>query len=301
MTKGQRTISIASKFNSRARAVVFQGDCRELIETIPAGRMRLVVTSPPYNIGKVYEKKKALDHYLQLQREVICACTNALAPGGSLCWEVGNYITKNSILPLDIPIYQIATECGLTLRNRIVWHFEHGLHCSKRFSGRYETILWFTKGDDYYFDLDPIRIPQKYPNKKHYKGPKAGALSCNPLGKNPGDVWVIPNVKHNHVEKTEHPCQFPVELVERLILSMTREGDWVLDPFMGVGTTLAAAIKNKRRGAGAEIVAKYVKIAQKRIREAAAGTLRTRPIGRPVYEPPQTDKKTNKSGRRTRS
>ena len=116
------------------------------------------------------------------------------------------------------------------MRNRIIWHFGHGLHASKRFSGRYETIIWFTKSDNYYFNIDPTRIPQKYPNKKHFKGKKRGELSCNPLGKNPSDVWDIPNVKSNHIEKTDHPCQFPVALVERFILSTTKERDIVFDP-----------------------------------------------------------------------
>jgi adenine-specific DNA-methyltransferase len=101
--------------------------------------------------------------------------------------------------------------------------------------------------------LDPIRIPQKYPNKKYFKGDKRGRLSGNPLGKNPSDVWEIPNVKSNHVEKTEHPCQFPVALVERLVLSMTKEGDLVFDPFIGVGTTVVAALLHNRKSAGADI------------------------------------------------
>jgi adenine-specific DNA-methyltransferase len=171
------------------------------------------------------------------------------------------------------------------MRNRIIWHFEHGLHCSRRFSGRYETIIWFTKSDDYVFHLDAVRIPQKYPGKKYFKGPKAGQYSCNPLGKNPGDLWVIPNVKNNHVEKTEHPCQFPVELIERLVLSLTNEGDWVLDPFLGTGTTIIAAIRHGRRGAGAEIVPKYAALARERIQQELNGTLRTRPMDRPVYDP----------------
>jgi adenine-specific DNA-methyltransferase len=171
------------------------------------------------------------------------------------------------------------------MRNRIIWHFEHGLNCSRRFSGRYETIIWFTKTDDYVFNLDPVRVPQKYPGKKHFKGPKAGQYSCNPLGKNPGDLWVIPNVKSNHVEKTIHPCQFPVELIERLVLSMTNENDWVLDPFLGTGTTLVAALRHKRRGAGAEILQKYVKIASDRIMQEDKGTLKTRPMNKPVYDP----------------
>lgn len=210
----------------------------------------------------------------------------ALRSGGSICWQVGNYVEHNEIVPLDVLLYPIFQRLGLRLRNRVVWHFEHGLHCSRRLSGRYETILWFTKGNEYYFELDAIRVPQKYPQKKHFKGPKAGQLSSHPLGKNPGDVWAIPNVKHNHPEKTSHPCQFPVELVERLVLALTRPGDWVLDPFMGVGTTLVAALMHRRRGAGAEIVSEYVEITRRRLREAAAGNLRTRPMDRPIYTPP---------------
>ena len=145
--------------------------------------------------------------------------------------------------------------------------------------------MWFTKSDNYVFNLDPIRVPQMYPGKKHFKGPNAGKYSCNPKGKNPSDLWIIPNVKSNHVEKTEHPCQFPVELIERLVLSLTNPGNWVLDPFVGTGTTIVAAVKNGRRGAGAEIVAKYTEIARDRINRLIEGTLRTRPMDRPVYDP----------------
>jgi adenine-specific DNA-methyltransferase len=137
------------------------------------------------------------------------------------------------------------------------------------------------------FNLDRVRVPQKYPGKKHFKGPKAGQYSCNPLGKNPGDLWVIPNVKSNHIEKTQHPCQFPVELIERLVLSLTNEGDWILDPFMGTGTTLIAAIRHGRRGVGAEIVPDYVQLARERIQQEVEGTLRTRPMDKPVYDPVQ--------------
>jgi len=164
------------------------------------------------------------------------------------------------------------------------------LHCSRRLSGRYETIIWFTKSRDNVVNLDPIRVPQKYPGKKYFKGPKAGQYSCNPLGKNPGDVWLIPNVKSNHVEKTIHPCQFPVELIERLVLSMSNEGDWVFDPFLGTGTAIIAAIRHHRRGVGAEMMQKYVDIAFDRIEQASNGTLRTRPMNKPVYNPKDAGK-----------
>lgn len=247
--------------------------------------MQLVVTSPPYNIGKEYEKRLDLSDYVSQQARVIGECARVLAPTGSICWQVGNYVENGHIIPLDAILYPVFSDLGLKMRNRIIWHFEHGLHCSRRFSGRYETIMWFTKTDDYVFHLDAVRVPQKYPGKKYFKGPKTGQFSCNPLGKNPGDLWIIPNVKSNHVEKTDHPCQFPVELIERLVLAFTSPGDWVLDPFLGTGTTVAAAVIHERRGVGAEIVPKYVELARSRIEQALQGTLKTRPMGRPVYDP----------------
>ncbi|HBL16132.1 MAG TPA: site-specific DNA-methyltransferase [Elusimicrobia bacterium] len=278
-------IVIAPTYTPHADVVLFHGNCLELLASIPSGSVQLVVTSPPYNIGKSYEKKISLTKYLEQQETVIKECVRILSNTGSICWQVGNFIGKDEIVPLDIPLHGILTKLGLRMRNRIIWHFEHGLHCSKRFSGRYETINWFTKTGSYVFHLDPIRIPQKYPGKKYFKGPKAGQLSCNPLGKNPGDLWVIPNVKHNHVEKTIHPCQFPVELIERLVLSMTNRGDTVLDPFIGVGTTAVAAIRHGRKAAGAEIMSEYLKIARERITLAGTGQLRTRPMDRPIYDP----------------
>jgi adenine-specific DNA-methyltransferase len=245
----------------------------------------LVVTSPPYNLGKEYESRLHLDDYLSQQREVINECARVLRCGGSICWQVGNYVDDGAIIPLDSLLYPIFAALGLKMRNRIVWHFEHGLHCSRRLSGRYETILWFTKGDDYVFELDPIRVPQKYPGKKYFRGPKAGQYSCNPLGKNPGDVWTIPNVKSNHVEKTSHPCQFPVELIERLVLALSRKGDWVLDPFLGTGSSVIAALLHERRGIGAEVVRKYTETAKSRILQAANGKLLIRPMARPIFDP----------------
>jgi len=278
-------LKIVEKFNLTENIVLYPGDCLELLKTIPNESVKLIVTSPPYNIGKEYEKRLKLELYIKQQATVIRECVRCLSPKGSICWQVGNFVDRGSIIPLDTILYPIFTDLGLKMRNRIIWHFEHGLHCNKRFSGRYETIIWFTKSDDYTFNLDPVRVPQKYPGKKYFKGPNAGKYSCNPLGKNPGDLWKIPNVKSNHVEKTMHPCQFPVELIERLVLSMTNEGDWVFDPFLGTGTSIIAAIRHKRRGAGAETLKKYIKLANQRINQELTGTLRTRPMNKPVYDP----------------
>lgn len=274
-----------SKFNPEADLVTFKGNCLDLLSQIPDKFVNLIVTSPPYNLGKSYEKKIGIEEYKDQQSEIIKECVRVLNDSGSICWQVGNYAENGEIIPLDILLYDIFSSFGLKLRNRIIWHFGHGLHASKRFSGRYEVILWFTKTDNYVFNLDSVRVPQKYPNKKHFKGPNKGKLSGNPKGKNPSDVWEIPNVKANHIEKTIHPCQFPVELVERLVLSMTNKGEWVFDPFMGVGSTAIAALIHNRKAMGAEIKEEYVKIANKRFDLGEKGNLRIRPLERSVYDP----------------
>lgn len=284
-------IKISKSFNSSERIVLHEGDCLDLLKQIPDNSVKLIVTSPPYNLGKEYEKKLEISHYIEQQSLIIAECVRVLSDMGSICWQVGNYVQRGSIIPLDTILYPIFINLGLFLRNRIIWRFEHGLHCSNRFSGRYETVMWFTKSDNYTFNLDPVRIPQKYPGKKYFKGPKTGEYSCNPKGKNPGDVWDIPNVKSNHVEKTEHPCQFPVELIERFVLSLTDPDDWVLDPFLGTGTSIIAALRHGRKGMGAETMQKYIEISKDRIKQEINGTLRTRPMNRPIYDPAQSNNK----------
>lgn len=258
----------------------------EYMRSLDKNSFHLIVTSPPYNIGKEYEKKTTLDAYIEQQTATIAEAVRLLHPKGSICWQVGNHVDNGEIFPLDVVLYQLFKNHRLKLRNRIVWTFGHGLHCQNRFSGRHETILWFTKSDDYVFNLDPVRIPSKYPEKKHFKGPNKGELSGNPLGKNPSDVWDIPNVKNNHVEKTDHPCQFPVGLVERLVLALTKRGQNVLDPYLGVGSSAIAALKNGRNAYGCDIMQDYIDIAQDRIAQLRSGELRVRPMNKPVYEPP---------------
>lgn len=272
-------------FDPLAHAVIYPGDCLDFLGQVPSHTAALVITSPPYNIGKPYESRKGVDEYLSWQEKVIRESVRILKPTGSLVWQVGNYVENGEILPLDILLFPIFMDLGLKLRNRIVWTFEHGLHAKKRFSGRYEVALWFTLGDNYIFNLDAVRVPQKYPNKRYFKGPKKGQVSSNPLGKNPGDVWTFPNVKANHVEKTAHPAQYPVELVERFVLALTNEGDWVFDPFGGSGTTLIAALMHRRHGAMAEIFPEYVEIARRRLLDAWNGHLKVRPMEREVYDP----------------
>jgi len=293
---------IETTFKSDAEIVIFSGDVSEFVAQIPDSSVGLIVTSPPYNLGKEYENRVSIEQYLQTQAQLIAQLYRVLREDGSICWQVGNFVENGEVYPLDILYYPIFKELGLRLRNRIVWKFGHGLHASRRFSGRYETILWFTKSDHYVFNLDAIRIPAKYPGKRHFKGPNKGKPSGNPLGKNPSDVWEtlihdweelvwdIPNVKSNHPEKTIHPCQFPIELVERCVLALTNEGDWVFDPYMGVGSALVAALMHNRRAIGCEKEEAYTEIARQRILDHFNGTLRYRPLGKPVYQPTGKEK-----------
>ena len=294
---------VASSFDENSDShVIWTGDSLELLKKIPDSSVQLVVTSPPYNIGKIYENPTSLEEYLENQLPIVDELIRILKPEGSICWQVGNYVNKGEIVPLDIPYYNIFKRRGLKLRNRIVWTFGHGLHASKRFSGRYETILWFTKSDQYTFNLDPVRVPSKYPGKRNWKGDNKGMPSGNPLGKNPSDIWTfvaqdwekeiwdIPNVKANHPEKTSHPCQYPVELVHRCILALTDKDDIVLDPFGGIGSTVLAAETCDRRGVMADLYAEYCELAADRIQQYRDGTLKIRPIGKPVHVPTGKEK-----------
>ena len=281
-------------------------DALNFCKNIPDNSVKLIITSPPYNIGKEYETKTNMDFYINNMKPMLLEFNRILSEDGSICWQTGNFVDNGEVYPLDIYYYPYFKQLGLKLRNRIIWHFGHGLHCSKRFSGRYETILWFTKTNNYTFNLDDVRIPSKYPGKRYYKGDKKGQISGNPKGKNPEDlwqmtvdrliddwdalIWDIPNVKNNHPEKVEHPCQFPIELVERCVLALTNEEEIVYDPFAGVGSSLLAALKNNRKAWGTELEEHYLNIGLSRINKLANDELITRPIYQKIWEPREGDK-----------
>ncbi len=244
---------------------IFLGDCLDFLHSLPDACVDLVVSSPPYNLGKEYEARRALDIYLHEQAKVLGECSRVLTRTGSLFWQVGSFSDSGALIPLDIRFFPILESLGLVPRNRIAWARQHGLHARRKFSCRYETILWFTKSDDYVFGLDAVRVPQKWQNKKHFKGDRRGELSCHPDGKNPGDIWVFRNVKHNHEEQTIHPCQFPEDLIARIILSVTNSGDVVLDPYMGAGTVAVVAREYGRQFMGAELESRYHAVALRRL------------------------------------
>ncbi len=287
---------------------ILKGDCELELEKIDDNSIQLIVSSPPYNIGKEYESnnRMSLDSYLDWLDPIIEKLCAKVSLEGSICWQTGSFVSNGQVFPLDYYFYPLFQKRGFQLRNRIIWRYNFGLHATKRLSGRYETLLWMTKSDQYTFNLDPIRVPQLYPGKRHSstKGEKAGLPSGNPLGKNPSDywefsakelfvddpVWNIPNVKSNHPEKTHHPCQFPIELAERCVLAFSRDGDRILDPFLGAGTTMIAALKRGRLAIGIEKDERYVELAEDRIASLLSGSLPMRKSGTAPRQPKPTEK-----------
>lgn len=276
-------MKIYKQYKNDKSLILYNGNCLNILKKIPNESVKIIITSPPYCMKKAYENPTDdVDTFKKTHEDIFPELYRILKPGGSICWQVGYHVTDTQTLPLDYIVYDVFTRNNLQLkdpmilRNRIVWTFGHGLNSTKRFSGRHETILWFTKGNNYDFNLDSVRIPQKYPGKRAYKGPNKGKISGNPLGKNPSDIWDIPNVKAQHIEKTEHPCQFPVAIPQRLIRALTNEGDLVVDPFMGSGTTGVAAILENRRFIGSEIMDSYYEICTKRVNDAINGVAKVR-------------------------
>jgi adenine-specific DNA-methyltransferase len=256
---------VAMSMNELPLDLVHRGDCLDLLRRLPDGSVDLIVSSPPYNLGKEYEDRRELQAYLAEQRIVLAECARLLSDKGSIFWQVGAYSNRGALIPLDIRFFPILEDLELVPRNRIMWVRQHGLHGRRKFSARHESLLWFTKTDHYLFNLDAIRVPQKYQNKKAWKGDNRGELTCHPDGKNPGDIWVFRNVKHNHEEQTIHPCQFPEDLVARIVLATTDPGDVVLDPYMGTGTVAIVARDEGRRYLGAELDPEYHAVCLQRL------------------------------------
>ena len=283
---------------------LIEADVSTALDLIEDGSVQLVLTSPPYNLRKIYERDEAmsLEDYINWLTPIVEKMCRKVNTRGSVCWQVGNFVRNGEVFPLDYYFYNIFISQGFKLRNRIIWKFNFGLHATKRLSGRYETLLWFSRSDDYLFNLDPIRVPQIYPGKRHSakKGvTKAGKPSGNPLGKNPSDFWIfsaddcfgenpiweIPNVKANHPEQTMHPCQFPHELAERCVLAFSDVGDVVLDPFVGAGTSVIAAIKADRNAVGIDRSRDYISLTHQRVKALRAGELELRRSGLAVRQP----------------
>jgi len=245
--------------------VIYHGDCLEVMRALGDSPFALTVTSPPYNIGKEYETRRSMEDYLAWCQEWAKEIRRLTMPDGAFWLNVGYVSLPGRAKAIPIP-YLLWDRIPFYLVQEIVWNYGAGVAGRTSFSPRNEKFLWYVKDRSRYtFNLDGVRDPAvKYPNQK-----KNGKLKCNPLGKNPTDVWQFPKVtsgmNRSSRERTPHPAQFPVAVVERIIKACSEEGDVVLDPFMGSGSTAEAAVSNARLCVGIEIDAKYIEIASKRL------------------------------------
>lgn len=249
----------------RPGVMVYQLDCVEAMRLLPPGMVDLTVTSPPYNIGKEYETATDVARYVSWCREWIDGVARASSSASAFWLNVG-YLPipgRGKAVPIS---YLLWDKVPMHFVQEIVWNYAAGVASKKSFSPRNEKFLWYVKDPaSYTFNLDEVRDPNvKYPNQK-----KNGKLRCNPLGKNPTDVWEIPKVTSGKdrasAERTAHPAQFPIAVIDRVVRACSNQGDLILDPFMGSGTTAEVALATGRFALGFEVEPRYIAIARNRI------------------------------------
>jgi len=248
---------------------VFCVECLSAMRTLPDSIVDLTLTSPPYNIGKEYERPLPVEEYVEWCRTWMCEVHRLTHPDGAFWLNLGYvpFPDKAKALPLA---YLLWDKCPFFLLQEIVWNYGAGVAGKRILSPRNEKFLWFVKNPDCYtFNLDDIRDPDvKYPLQK-----KNGKLRCNTIGKNPSDVWQIAKVTSGagraSRERTPHPAQFPVDLVERIIKGFSNPSAIVLDPFLGSGSTAEACILLGRTVVGFEIRRDYCQVAARRLKKAS--------------------------------
>lgn len=246
--------------------LIYQGDCMDFLQRLENDAIPLTVTSPPYNIGKEYESVRGIDHYIEWCEQWIRQVHRVTCDYGSFWLNLGYVSLAGKAKAIPIP-YLLWERIPFFLLQEIVWNYGAGVAARRSFSPRNEKFLWYVKNpNEYVFNLDDVRDPNvKYPSQK-----KNGKLKCNPLGKNPADVWQFAKVTsgkdRSSKERTPHPAQFPVAVVERIVKACSEPGDVILDPFLGSGSSVEAALRNDRLAVGFEINADYVDLAASRIR-----------------------------------
>lgn len=245
--------------------LLFNLDCVESMDKLDKNIIDLTITSPPYNIGKEYEKVVPINDYIKWCEKWINLVYHITKDDGAFMLNVG--YTKIQEKGFAVPIsYLLWDKSPFYLIQEIVWNYGAGVATKYTLSPRNEKILWYVKDKSKYtFNLDDIRDKDvKYPNQK-----KNGKLRCNTLGKNPSDVWQIAKVTSGKnrasKERSPHPSQFPADMIERVIMGFSNKGDLILDPFIGSGTTSDVAIKNGRQAIGFEINEKYCDYIVKRM------------------------------------
>ena len=248
---------------------LFNVDSLEAMRHLPREIFDLTVTSPPYNIGKEYETPLPLRDYIEWNVTWITQVHRLCKPDAALWLNLGYIEVPGRGRAVPIP-YLLWERIPFFLLQEVVWNYGAGVATKRMFSPRNEKFLWLIKSpDNYTFNLDDVRDPDvKYPNQK-----KNGKIRVNRKGKNPTDVWQFPKVttgqgltgQRASPERTKHPAQFPVAVIDRIVKACSNPEGLVFDPFIGSGTTAEAAIRNGRKSVGFEIKADYIEIAVERI------------------------------------
>jgi site-specific DNA-methyltransferase (adenine-specific) len=238
------------------KAQVKCGDAIDLLSTLEEDSVDLIIADPPYNLGKSYgnnSDEMSFSDYLDFTRKWLFECGRVLKKTGSIYVFMGfRYISY---------LYDIMDkELDLRFNSWIVWHYTQGVGKTKGFSPRHDDVLFFTATDEFTFNLDDIRVPQKYYRQRN-----------NMRGANPGDVWTFSHVHYSNPNRQAHPTQKPEGLIERMVLASSNSGDLVLDPFSGSGTTLRVCDQLERASLGLEINPEYVDMTKKRLDEPFFG------------------------------
>jgi len=257
--------SVGKPYFESENVLQYKMDCSEFMKRLNNEIIDLTITSPPYNIGKEYEKILKTEDYLEWCKKWMSQIFQVTSSFGSFWLNLGYFEVQRKGKCVPIP-YLLWDKTPFYLLQEIVWQYGAGVSTKKYFAPRNEKYLWYVKNSDRYtFNLDNVRDKNvKYPLQK-----KNGKLKCNPLGKNPGNVWDIPKVtsgkNRSSKERIDHPAQFPLAILDRVIKGSSNENDLIFDPLIGSGSVAVSSIKNNRMVVGCEINDKYLEIAKERI------------------------------------
>ena len=235
---------------------IVRGDALKVLPTWPEGCVDLVFADPPFNIGYDYDRyddNRPPQEYLDWTERWIDACLRVLKAEGTIWIAIGDEYAAE---------IRVRMRSRATLRNWVVWHYTFGQNCKRKFNRSHTHLFYFVKDPKRFtFNADAVRVPSA--RQTTYNDKRA-----NPKGKLPNDVWTFSRVCGTFRERVGwHPCQMPVELLERIVLACSRPGEVVLDPFAGSGTTLVAAARNDRRWVGVELSEDYARRATCRVRQ----------------------------------
>ncbi len=235
---------------------IILGDAIAEMRKLDSEAFDLVIADPPYNLGKDYGNNhdiKGFEEYLAFSKDWIKQAHRLLKNNGTIYVFMGFRFISYLYELLD-------REFEMFFNSWIVWHYTQGMGKTRGFSPRHDDILMFTKTKDFVFNLDDIRVPQKYYRERN-----------NMRGANPGDVWEFSHVHYCNENRQNHPTQKPEGLMERMILASSNEGARILDPFLGSGTTLRVCQQLNRAAIGIELNPDYAKMSQKRVQKEFTG------------------------------